>query len=153
MKPRHVQTRHVVLLIETGEICANAEHYDTASHVLWDELYVLLRGAEAPFYSRVKGVTNIECQASYDMQKGITFELLLELDCVDGQTANLSKPTLQKILNNHWGKGATVVSKKVVPTNVPVIIQQALFELEQAPATFAVMEADGTADSAAIKSE
>jgi hypothetical protein len=141
MKPRFIQTRHIILVIETGEICATPEHYDTASHALWDELYAILRGANAPFYKRVKGVTNIECQASYCMHKGVTFELLLELDCVDGQAADLSKPVLQKILDTHWGKGALVASKKVVPTSVPNIIQQALFALEQAPATFAVMHA------------
>jgi hypothetical protein len=140
MKPRTVQSRHIILMIETGEMCDSADHYDTASHALWDELYVILRGAEAPFYKRVKGVTNIECQASYCMQKGIKFELLLEMECTDGQIADLSKPVLQKVLNNHWGRGALVCSKKVVPTNVPTIVQQALFELNGAPATFAVME-------------
>jgi len=139
MKPRQVQQRHIILMIETGEICENADHYETASHALWDELYVILRGAEAPFYKRVKGVTNIECQASYCMQKGIKFELLLEMECADGFAADLSKPALQKVLNQHWGKGAQVASKKVVPTNVPSIVQQALFELNSAPATFAVM--------------
>ena len=146
MKPRTVQSRHIILLIETGEICDSAEHYDTASHTLWDELYVILRGTEAPFYKRVKGVTNIECQASYCMQKGIKFELLLEMECTDGQIADLSKPVLQKVLNNHWGRGALVASKKVVPTNVPTIVQQALFELNGAPATFAVMAAPAAAD-------
>lgn len=148
MKPRQIQQRHILLTIETGEKCQSADHYDTASHTLWDELYVILRGSDAPFYKRVKGVTNIECQASYCMEKGIKFELLLEMECSDGFAADLSKPMLQKVLNNHWGKGALVASKKVVPTNVPAIVQQALFSLENAPATFAEM-APAAADAPA----
>ena len=116
MKRRQVPTtRHVVLVVETGEICANAEHYDTASRVLWDELYAILYGAEAPFYKRVKRVANIEGQANYCMHKGITFEMLIEMDCVDGQCADISKPVLQAVLTSHWGKGALVASKKAVP--------------------------------------
>lgn len=135
MKPRPVQTRHVVLNIETGELCDSPSHYDTASHALWDELYAILRGTEAPFYKRVKGVVNIECQASYCMQKGILFELLIEMECADGQVADLSKPALQKVLNGHWGEGAVVASKKVVPP----IVQHVVEELKEAPVTFAVM--------------
>lgn len=151
MQQRKVQQRHIILIIETGELCQSAEHYDTASHTLWDELYVILRGAEAPFYKRVKGVTNIECQASYCMQKGIKFELLLEMECDGGFAADLSKPALQKVLNAHWGKGALVASKKVVPTNVPTIVQQALFELDHAPATFAEMEAPPSAEAPSVE--
>lgn len=153
MKPRTVQSRHILLQIETGHLCENAEQYDTASHTLWDELYIILRGAHAPFYKRVKGVTNIECQASYCLQKGIKFELLLEMECSDGQIADLSKPALQKVLNSHWGNTALVASKKVVPTHVPNIVQHALFELDCAPATFAVMHAAPAADEAPPASE
>lgn len=135
MKPP--QTRNILLNIETAEKCQNPEQYDTASHALWDELYIILRGADTPFYKRVKAVTNIECQASYSSEKGVLFELLVELESTDGQIADLSKPALQKVLNTHWGEGALVASKKVVPNQMPTLVQQALAELNKAPATFA----------------
>ena len=149
---KYVGQRHFVIIIETGQLCANVTEYDKASHDFWTELYAILRRAESPFYKRVKTVSNIECEASYCMEKGLTYTLLIEVECVATGIADLSKPGLEKVLIKYWGPRAQVVSKSVVPSQTSSLIQQAQVMLERTPVTFAHVGAPEDASTEAAPS-
>ena len=106
--------RHILLKIATGEVCQNAEEYDSCAHARWNDLHALFANPESAFYKNVYIVHNIESEAFYEDHHWLVFEVLLTLESITSGTPDVSKPLLRKAIEQLCAKG-DVLSKRVVP--------------------------------------
>jgi hypothetical protein len=106
-------TRHIVLRVQTGEQCADADQYAVAVSARWSELCGALREPGASFYKHVREISNIECEATYE-RDGIQFELLLELEPLGG-VPDVSKPELGRAVRALFADGKVLLKRAVQP--------------------------------------
>lgn len=112
--------RHVLLKIATGEACKDAEDYEQCAAARWSDLYAVLASADSPFYRNVQVVDNIECEAMYEHEHGLVFELLISLESTTAGSPDISKPILRKAVVGMFAAGE-VLLKKVVPPPPPIV--------------------------------
>lgn len=106
--------RHILLKIATGEVCKDADEYNLCAQARWNDLYKLFAEADSPIYKNVHVVHNIECEAFYEDQYWLVFEVLVALESSTTGAPDISKPLLRKAVAALCTKG-DVLSKRVIP--------------------------------------